>query len=72
MALSIRGSPTLIGGSIFLLVGLSLLGVSVWQIYNDRRFSQEAQPTEGIVVAKQVRTDVRTTGPNTASERTER
>jgi hypothetical protein len=52
------------GGGIFLLVGLTLVGVSVWQFYNDRRFSQEGRPTEGIVVAKRVRTEVRTSGPN--------
>ena len=72
MTMRLRGSPALMGGGIFLVVGLSLVGAGIWQFYNDRRFSQEGRPTEGIVVAKQVRTDVRTSGPNRNTGKTTR
>jgi hypothetical protein len=62
MSFSIPGSRALMVGGIFLLVGLSGLGVSVFQFYNDRRFLQEAQSTEGVVVAKEIRTSEQSVG----------
>ena len=56
MSFSVRGSPVLMVGGVFLLVGVVFLGVSSLQFYGDWRFAQEGRVTQGTVVTKVIST----------------
>jgi hypothetical protein len=50
-----RRSTTFWIGGILLLIGLPFLLVSLYLFYDDWRFAQEARPTQGMVLTKEIR-----------------
>ncbi len=62
---NIPGSPKLFIGVIFLVVGLSFLGVGIVRFNNDRRFANEVRTTQGTVLTKTIRSERDTDGSRT-------